>query len=185
MSFRKLRVGIFHDAGDLTGVDRATNWLAGVYLDAGDAERSATMSRYSIAMASEAGNYLSVMHSLSNLADAELAKDDPENAARHFRQSLRIASDLGDERSEMYAVAGLACTAALLTDPHSAGRLWGIAEAAENRPGMGMVSGERARYERIVFPLQDDQAFQAGYQAGREIQLADAVRELRATEIAT
>lgn len=42
-----------------------------------------------------------------------------------------------------------------------------------------MVAVERARYERILTPLEDDQAFQAGYQAGREIELAEAVRELR------
>jgi len=38
---------------------------------------------------------------------------------------------------------------------------------------------ERHLYERILTPLQDDQAFQAGYQAGRDIELEEAVRELR------
>jgi len=68
--------------------------------------------------------------------------------------------------------------AALRGDAHDAGRLWAVAEAAETRLGMRMLS-ERHLYERILTPLQDDQAFQAGYQAGRDIELEEAVRELR------
>jgi hypothetical protein len=71
--------------------------------------------------------------------------------------------------------------AALSRDLYSAGRLWGIAEAAENRLGMRMVSGEGARYERIVTPFHNDHAVQAGYEAGRDVDPADAVREIRAT----
>jgi hypothetical protein len=129
----------------------------------------------------ESGHSEAMVSNLMGLAAAELAKGDPEKAARHFRGSLTISSDLGDELSEMYAVAGLACAAAFHRNLHLAGRLWGIAEAAENRPGMAMVSGERARYERIITPLQNDPAFQAGYEAGRDIELADAVRELLTT----
>ena len=42
-----------------------------------------------------------------------------------------------------------------------------------------MVAVERGRYERILTPLEDAQAFQAGYQAGRDIDLAEAMSELR------
>jgi hypothetical protein len=44
---------------------------------------------------------------------------------------------------------------------------------------MHMDLSERARYEQILNPLQNDRAFQDGYQAGRDIELADAVNELR------
>jgi non-specific serine/threonine protein kinase len=172
-------LGIWRGEGDPAGVNRATNWLGGLYLDAGDAERSATMLEESVAMCRESGDYQGVAESLGGLGDAELAKNDPEKAARHFRESLGINSGLGDERGEIYAVAGLACAAALRGDLHSAGRLWHIAETAENRLGMRMVSDERARYERILTPLQDDQAFQTGYRAGHDIELAEAVQELR------
>jgi hypothetical protein len=120
---------------------------------------------------------------LASLGDAELAKDDPENATRHYRDALSITSDLGDERNLIYCIAGLACIAALYGELHSAGRLWGVAEAAEKRLGVRMVAGERARFERSMIPLRDDQTFQAGYQAGRDIELADAVRDLRTTHI--
>jgi predicted ATPase len=170
---------IFRDAGDRAGVERATNWLAGAYLDVGDAERSAAMCEEAVAIARESGDYQGMAGSVIGLGDAALLKGDPENAARHYRESLRITSGLADERGNTYAVAGLACAAALTGDLHSAGRLWAVVEAAEKRLGVRLVAGERKRYERFVNPLQDDQAFQAGYQAGRDIELPQAARELR------
>jgi predicted ATPase/DNA-binding SARP family transcriptional activator len=178
-------LGIWRDAGDRDGVERATNWLAGLYIAAGDPERGAIMYQDALAMNKESGDYGAMAINLSGLGEAELAKRDPENAARHFRESLRMSSDLCDERTEMYDVAGLACAAALQRDPYSAGRLWGIVEAAENRPGMAMVSGERALYARIITPLENDPAFQAGYEAGHDIELAKAVRELCANPTPT
>jgi predicted ATPase/DNA-binding SARP family transcriptional activator len=179
IELQEAALGIWRDAGDRVGVERGTNWLGGAYLDVGDPERAAAMFAEALAIDTESGDRQGMSVNLGGLGDAELAKDDPKNAARHFGEALRISSGLGDERSEIYALAGLACAAALQGDPHSAGRLWGIAEAAENRPGMAMVAGERARYERIITALVDDQAFQAGYQAGRDIELANAVSELR------
>ena len=79
----------------------------------------------------------------------------------------------------MYAVAQLASVAALRGDAQAAGRLWAVAEAAKSRLGMRMIGAERARYERIVTPLQNDPAFQLGYQAGLDVELAEAVRDLR------
>ena len=185
IELQEAALGIWRDAGDRNGVERGTNWLGGAYLDAGDPKRAATMFQDALAMDRESGDRESMMNNLGGLGDAELAQDDPEKAAGHFREQLNISRDLGDERSETYAVAGLACAAALRKDLQSAGRLWGIAEAAENHPGMRMVAGERARYQRIITPLDNDPAFQAGYQAGRDIELADAVRELCANPVPT
>ena len=89
-----------------------------------------------------------------------------------------MVTGVGDERNDLYSVAQLACAAALRGDAHSAGRLWAVAEATEERLGMRMLTVERARYERIVAPLENDRAFQAGYDNGRDIDLARAVREL-------
>jgi hypothetical protein len=41
-----------------------------------------------------------------------------------------------------------------------------------------MVGAERAQYERIMIPLQDDQAFRSGEESGRKVDLGDALREL-------
>jgi hypothetical protein len=78
----------------------------------------------------------------------------------------------------MNCVAGLACVAALQGDLHSAGHLWGISEAAEKRLWR-ILTSRRAVYEPMRTPLQDDHSFQAGYNAGLHVDLAQAVRELR------
>lgn len=44
-----------------------------------------------------------------------------------------------------------------------------------------MIATERVRYERIMTPLQNEQAFQAGYHAGRDVDRVEALRELRTT----
>jgi predicted ATPase len=173
-------IAIYRDAGDKWNVARALNILGDTFFQTGDLERSKTAWEESAAIYNELHDQSATTFPLGGLADVALARGDPERAARHIREVLDLISGHGDERTEMYAVAILACVAALRGDVHSAGRLWGVAEAAENRLGMRILAFERARYERIVNPVQHDQAFQVGYQAGRDIELADAVRELRA-----
>ena len=116
---------------------------------------------------------------MDSLAVAALSEGDAELAERHYRAILDATSVYRSERGELYTVAGMACVAALRGDVHSAGRLWGVVEAAENRREIHMVAAERALLERIVTPLQGDQAFQASYATGRDVELAEAVRELR------
>lgn len=111
-------------------------------------------------------------------AEAVCDEGDHQHAEHHAREALEMVTGLGDERNDLYSVAQLACAAALRGDAHSAGRLWAVAEATEERLGMRMLTIERARYERIVAPLENDRAFQAGYHDGRDVDLARAVREL-------
>ena len=113
-----------------------------------------------------------------NLGDIALLSQDPELAARHYRVAMEMCRRLGNERVEIYCVAGLACVSALQRDTYSAGRLWAMAEGLETRLGTPMVGAERAQYERIMIPLQDDQAFRSGEESGREVDLGDALREL-------
>lgn len=151
------------------------NLIAGCYFDAGDLRRSKLAIEEAVAVHNELGDQGSVASDLGTLADVALAQGDHQQAQRHAREALKRVTDVGDERNDVYSVAQLACAAALRGDAHAAGHLWGVAEAAENRLGIRMIAIERARYERIVVPLETDQAFQAGYQVG----LAQAVRELR------
>ncbi len=165
--------------GDKLTAARTLNMLGGVLLVTGEFERSVRAHEQASAIFSEVGWRSAAASNVGGLADVALAQGDPDRAERCGLDTLELVSGFGDERNEMYAVAQLACVAALRGNVHSAGRLWGVAEAAENRLGMRMIKIERAWYERIITPLQNDQAFQSGYRAGRDIRLAEAVRELR------
>lgn len=177
-------IAISREAGDKSNVARALNVLGCSFFLSGELEGSKTAWEESAAIYTELGDRSAAVYALDGLAVVALARGDPERAERHYREVLDLISGFGDERNEIYTVAGFACVAALRGDLHSAGRLWGVAEAAETRLGMRMLASERPRYERLLNPLQNHQAFQAGYQAGREIELAQAVRELRATPTA-
>jgi hypothetical protein len=156
------------------------NELAASVFLAGDLEHSKTGWEESAAIMTELGDHLVASFPLRGLADVALASGDLAAAARQYHEVLKLVSGYRHEPAEMNCVAGLACVAALRGDLHSAGRLWGIAEAAEKRVGWRKVAIERVLYERIVTPLQDDQSFRAGYQAGLDVDLAQAVRGLRA-----
>jgi tetratricopeptide (TPR) repeat protein len=174
-------LAIFRQVGHLFGVEVSLHNLGTLLRNRGDLERSEKMLEEAMTICRELGDHEGVANNLVGLGDIALANGDLQRAAGSYRQGLELASDLGDERLEVGAVAGLACVAALRGDVPSAGRLWGIVEAAEKRLGTRIVAVDRVQFERIVTPLQDGQAFQAGYQAGREIELANAVRELSTT----
>jgi predicted ATPase/class 3 adenylate cyclase len=166
-------------AGDTRHVARALNFLGGCFLLTGELERSRTTLEEALEIHTKLRDRYSMAADLDSLAVAALSEGDAELAARHYRSSLDVTSAYHSERDELYAVAGMACVAALRGDVHSAGRLWGVVEAAENRREIHMVAAERALLERIVTPLQGDQAFKASYATGRDVELAEAVRELR------
>lgn len=174
-------LAIYREENDRRGTAQSLANLGASLLEIGDGEHGTAMLDEARAIYSELGDRVALAGFLHTLGDLALDRSDPERSAGNYRQALELAIELRDERTEMYSVAGLACAAALRGDGRSAGRLWAIAEAAENRLRTRMLGVERARYEQIVTAVQDDHAFQAGYQAGRDIELAEAVRELCAT----
>jgi tetratricopeptide (TPR) repeat protein len=175
-------LAISRENGDKRSVARVLNIIAGCYIDAGDLERAKPAIEEAVAIHKELGHKGAAASDLGTLADVALAQGDHQQAERHAREALEMVTGVGDERNDLYSVAQLACAAALRRDVYAAGRLWAVAEATEKRLGMRMLTSERARYERIVAPLENDQIFQAGYHDGRDVDLARAVRELARTE---
>jgi predicted ATPase/class 3 adenylate cyclase len=172
---------IYRGEDDRRGTALSLTHLGVDLLEIGDVERGTAVLEEALAIYSELGDRLALAGFLHTLGDLALDRSDPQRAAGNYRQALEIAVELSDERTQMYSVAGLACAAALRGNGHSAGRLWSAAEGAENRLEMRMLAAERIRYERILTPFQDDARFRAGYEAARDVDLAQAVRELRAT----
>jgi predicted ATPase/DNA-binding SARP family transcriptional activator len=173
-------VAISRENEDKRTLQRALNYLGTHLLDLGELERSQAAFEEAVAICIDLGDEHEATFSLDALGVLALVRGDSDRAGRCFHNVLELLSDLGEERGEMHTVAGLACVAALEGDAFSAGRLWAVAEATENRIGMHMDLSERVRYQQIMSPLLEDRAFEDGYRAGRDIELADAVSELRA-----
>jgi predicted ATPase/DNA-binding SARP family transcriptional activator len=173
-------LAIYRDVDDKWQAAYALYMLAYSALFSGDLERSRTGFEEAAAIHTELGDHWATVSTLWGLADVALASGDPARAAHQYHEVLELIGSYRLEHVEVHCVAGLAGVAALRGDLHSAGRLWGIAEAAEKRLGLRIVAPMRALYEPVVTPLQDDQSFQAGYHAGLDVDLAQAVHELRA-----
>ena len=174
-------LAIYREEDDRRGIARTLTHVGVDLLEIGNRERGTAMLEEARAIYSALDDRSGVAGFLHTLGDLALDRRDPQAAANHYREALEIALELDDERTEMYCVAGLACVAALQEGARSAGRLWRAAEAAENRLEMRIIAAERVRYERVLTSLQHDESFRAGYEAARDIDLTQAVRELRST----
>ena len=174
-------LAIYREEDDQRGTALSLAHVGVDLLEIGNVERGTAMLEEARAIYSDLDDRVALASFLHTLGDLALDRRDPQVAANHYREALDIAVELDDERTEMYCVAGLACVAALQEGARSAGRLWRAAEAAENRLEMRILAAERVRYERVLTSLQHDESFRAGYEAARDIDLTQAVRELRST----
>ncbi len=174
-------LAIYREEDDLRGTALSLAHVGVDLLEIGNVERGTAMLEEARAIYSDLDDRIALAGFLHTLGDLALDRRDPQAAENHYGEALEIALELDDERTEMYCVAGLACVAALLEGARSAGRLWRATEAAENRLEMRILAAERVRYERVLSSLQHDESFRAGYEAARDIDLTQAVRELRST----
>jgi predicted ATPase len=179
IEFGEAALAIYREEHDRRGTAGSLAHIGVDLLEMGIVERGTAMLEEAQAIYSELDDRVALARFLHTLGDLALDRSDSQRAADHYRQALEIAAELSDERTQMYGVAGLACVAAVRGGGHSAGRLWGVAEGAERRLEMRILAAERIRYERILTPLQDDESFRAGCEAGRDVDLGQAVGELR------
>ena len=171
-------LAIYRENGDRHGMARSLH-LMGVYLrDARDFARGEAALKQARALLTEVGDRSAAAASTLCLGDLALDTNETDEAACRYRQALETEIEFGDERLQAYCIAGLACVAAVQGDRYSAGRLWAVAETVDGRLGMCFRPQERRRYDRLLTPLGDDQGFRAGQEAGRDVGLAHAIREI-------
>ena len=174
-------LAILREIDDRRGIAGSLNHVGADLVEIGEVARGMAMLEEALAIYTELGDRRAVASSIHTLGDLALDQGDTQRAAGQYRQALEVAVEFDDERTQAYCAAGLACVAALRQAFHTAGRLWALTESIEDQLGVRLLAAERQRYERILTPLQSDQAFRGGYQAGRDIELAEAVRKLRAS----
>jgi tetratricopeptide (TPR) repeat protein len=171
-------LAIYRDSGDRRGMGRSLH-LTGVYLrDASDFARGEAALQQARTMLSEIGDRSAAAASILCLGDLALDRGQSDQAANRYREALETVIEFGDERTRAYCIAGLACVAAMHGDRYAAGRLWAVAETVDGRLGMCFRPHERRRYDHILMPLADDHGFRAGQEAGSDVTLAQAIREV-------
>ena len=172
---------IYREEDDQRGTALSLAHVGVDLLQIGNVERGTAMLEEARMIYSELGDRIALAGFLHTLGDLALDRRDPQAASNHYRAALALALELDDERTGMYCLAGLAGVAALREDALTAGHRWGTVQAAENRLEIRILAAERVRYERLLTHLQHDESFQAGHEAARHVDLAQAMRELRTT----
>jgi hypothetical protein len=114
-----------------------------------------------------------VLAELSALALREGRVDDAEE---HARESLAIADRLGDRSGRVFGVGLLSCVAAERGELERAGRLWGAIEAEHAFAPLGGWQRHRDGCDARIRDLANED-FASGVDAGRDLELEDAVRE--------
>jgi hypothetical protein len=149
-----------------------------IYRDVGEFEPATEALEQALAIVNKRGDWDAVSRTAHGLGDLALDQREPALAASRYRQALKAAVDLGSDYGKLMCLAGLACVAALRGETHLAGRLWATADQATSHLEAPMLASDRQRYERILTPLTEDQRFQEGQQAGRELPLDQVVRDV-------
>jgi predicted ATPase/DNA-binding SARP family transcriptional activator len=169
---------VYREESDRPGVARSLHLLGGYLRDAGKFKRGEAAFEEALKMFTELGDRSAAAAAIHGLGDLALDTGDSEQAAWRYREALETEIEFGGERSQAYCIAGLACVAALQGDSYAAGRLWAIAEEVDARLGTCFLPEERRRYDGVLMPLDTDQRFRAGQVSGRDVTLAEAIREI-------
>jgi predicted ATPase/class 3 adenylate cyclase len=172
-------LAILRETGDRRGIANALTHIGIDLIVTGETARGTVMLEEAMAILTEFDDRRAVAGLIHTLGDVALDRGDPQDASTQYRRALEIAVELDDERTQAYCLAGLACVAVLRSAVGEAGRLWALSEAFETRLGVRILAEERKRYERILTPVQIDQAFRAGYEGARDMDPTEAARELR------
>jgi len=147
--------------------------------DAGDDAQALESFRRSAELAGEVGVRWWQAGALDELAALSLRQGDIAAAETYAADALALHDSLGDRAGRVLGVGIHAAIAAQRGDAERAGRLWGaIEDQRAHAPHGGWERHRddcRASIEQVAGP-----SFDAGRAAGRQLELADAVREARA-----
>jgi hypothetical protein len=158
------------------GHAQTTGTMAALARDAGNDAQARGLFEESAELSGEVGVRWWRGGMLAELAALSLRQGDVDAAERYASEALVLHDSLGDRSGRVFGVGLHAAIAASRGDVERAGRLWGaIADQEAHAPLGGWERHRddcRARIEQL-----DGDSFAAGVAAGRELELADAVRE--------
>jgi predicted ATPase/DNA-binding SARP family transcriptional activator len=149
-------------------------WLGLLELRDGNEERGLELVEQAIDLAAETGFTFWQSRLLAELAGYLLERGHFAAAEERARRALALAGRMADRQGTITALAQLARVAGGAGDPGRAGTLWGAIEAEEARGRIGSWEDQREAVAAAVLAYAGP-GFDAGYDEGRRLSLADAV----------
>ena len=177
---------LFQRAGDRRGVAAALANVGLFALLAGELDTARALIGEALVVTREQGDPRGVAHMSNNAGYAALLDGDDGAAADCFREGLDTAHRIGARKILANALLGLACTATRAGDGVRAATLhgafdglWfdtlGMAPESLEEPERGVRDADRARLRELL----GDGPFEAAYQTGRRIPIAEAMKLAR------
>jgi DNA-binding CsgD family transcriptional regulator len=157
--------------------------LGRIAYGAGDLDQAAALIEASLTLAREVADPLSIGQAVTTLGLVRVDRGELARAADLFREGLTTSVELGRKEGLAHCLAGLAVWAGAGRRPAAAARLFGVVAGLREVLGYDLEQPERARYERAEAAARGtlgEEAFAAGFAAGRALRLDDAVAETAA-----
>jgi predicted ATPase len=172
------------EADDEWLFSRELNNLGEIAQMQGDLERARECYARSLTYARRAGHPQGIATASFNLGLVDLRRDQPDRAQDHLGDALQIARELGDTETAIDCLEAMAAVAAAHGNSERAALLLGAAETARQRIHAPLQSLERAVYERTRAEVRrslDDATFRANLEAGKAMDLEQALEMISAT----
>jgi tetratricopeptide (TPR) repeat protein len=161
------------------GVIAALNNLACLELAQADHARATTTLQECLALSREQGHQTAIAGSLSSLGELARLRGDYADARKLWSESLKTFLELGSINSIPNLLDNFAALHAILGEPERGSRLWGAAERLREKTGGSVSPQHRAHREQDIESardaLGDEGAFDAAWQAGREMTMDQAI----------
>ncbi|MFT4037673.1 MAG: LuxR C-terminal-related transcriptional regulator [Thermomicrobiales bacterium] len=146
----------------------------------GDFSAARSLNEAALAAYQGQGFDLAETRALMDLAGLAKDQDDLETMAAQYQTCLARTGERGDMRVVFEALSGIAGAATAWRHPREAVRLYGAAAALRERVGLAVsLTADRAATERALATLREtllDDEFAAGWAAGRELPLGQALQ---------
>jgi predicted ATPase len=157
--------------GDPAGIRRVLHLRGQQAAAVGDVEQSRRLLREGAELSRAQGDLFSASSTFHSLGNVELDAGEIEAAEHAYRDALRLAWDCEADRLVCYSLAGLAAVAAERGEGDLAARLWGFAEAYEER--LRFTMRRRSLYTKRLDPVVATHAMER--ESGRRLDVDAAV----------
>jgi len=172
-------LALFRGLGDPHGVSSGLYSLANLALARGDGEEAVGLLGEGESLSREAGDLAMLANFLGTQAISARLEGDGARTAELLRESVGIAGMLRDDYHVAFCAAGLAGTAAREGRAERAARLFGVADALNERTGAGVswpvLRNLNERDLAATREKLEPGAFEEAWTEGRAMSLEEAV----------
>jgi tetratricopeptide (TPR) repeat protein len=173
-------LAVFRELSYQPGIAQTLTIIGEIARCCGDDDHARRVYEEALALSRQTGEIRRIAIIYSNLAFIALHEGKAERARELERESLRLARAMNNQLEMAKAPATLAGALGALGQPKLAARLFGASERALERLGAFHLPADKWEIDGMISAVRaqlDEATFQAAWEEGRELTLAQAVAQ--------